>query len=143
MFDSSRTIRCPTIRCPTPDHTRCYSLEGYPGMGRIAYTTIRTGEADVADDALGGGINTRSNSKFRDVQRGHIRFDLKASRNYSQEAIRFRDVQRGHVRSKTSRNYSQRAIRESRNLPTKGQRLDIWSHAGGREPGGRVRDQSR
>ena len=47
----------------------------------MAYTTI---EADVADDALGGGINTRSNSGFRDVQRGHIRFDA----NYSQRAIR-------------------------------------------------------
>ena len=40
-------------------------------MGRMAYTTI---EADVADDALGGGINTRSHSGFRDVQWGHIRF---------------------------------------------------------------------
>ena len=41
----------------------------------MAYTTI---EADVADDALGGGINTRSHSGFRYVQWGHIRFKRRA-----------------------------------------------------------------
>ena len=62
-------------------------------MGRMAYTTI---EADVADDALGSRRDKHKEQfGIRDVQRDI--FDLRASQNYSQGAIRFRDIQRGHI----------------------------------------------
>ena len=123
-------------------------------MGRMAYPTI---EADVADDALGGGINTRGNSGFRDVQRGHIRFKGKPklfarsdsisrcpTGTYSFEALFARSdpITRCPTRTRSIEDQpepfaAQRAIGELRNSPTNGKRkareqglLDIWSHAG-------------